>query len=500
METNGRGEHYDLVVIGAGGAGSTAAGEAVGRGARVALIERWKVGGTCLNVGCDPTKTMVTAAKVFHQTRHAARHGTVVGDVRLDWDAVMARVAGVIDTIRGGDGDRNVRASGIALYKGSARFVGPKTIEVAPAETRGSVGEVTTITADKVILATGAKERVPPVAGLAEVGFITNVEAVALPRQPRSLAIVGGGVIATEFAQLFARFGTEVTILGKADRLLPREDAELTGVLQGVLEREGVNILTGVRVKRAALVDGLKCLTGERADGTTVEFCRAEEILVAAGRSPVVAGLGLDAAGVAYDAVEGIQVDDQLRTTAPQIWAIGDCTNRFPFTHYADYHARIAEHNAMSALPPRQATERVVPWTTFTDPELARVGLTEQEAREAGYDVKCATVKMAELARPITSGETDGLVKLVADNATGRLLGGHALASHAGDMLAEVVLAMRYGLPAPAIAGSIHSYPTFGEAIFWAAFELAKPDVPTLDAARGTQAAFAATPSAAEVA
>lgn len=487
--------HYDLVVVGAGGAGSTAAGEAVNRGAKVAMVERWKVGGTCLNVGCDPTKTMVHAARVHHQTRHAARYGTAVEAVRLDWEAVVTRVAAVIDTIRGGDGDKNVRDSGIALYKGSARFRTPHELEISPSATENAVEEVVTVTADKVILATGAAERTPPVAGLAEVGYITNVEAVALPRLPRSLAIIGGGVIATEFAQIFRRFGVEVTMLGSADHLLPREDRELTAELRRVLEREGVDVQTGVRVTRAELVDGVTCLSGARADGEPVEFCQAEEILVAAGRAPVVADLNLEAAGVAYDPKDGIRVGDDLATTAPHIWAVGDCTNRFPFTHYADYQARVAEHNAMSSLPARRATERVVPWTTFTDPEFARVGLTEQEARDAGYDVKCATVKMAELARPITSGETDGMVKLVADNATGRILGGHALAAHAGDILAEVVLAMRHGLPATAIAETIHSYPTFGEAVFWAAYELAKPAEPSLSGARGTQAAFVPAPT-----
>jgi pyruvate/2-oxoglutarate dehydrogenase complex dihydrolipoamide dehydrogenase (E3) component len=472
------GAEYDLLVIGAGAAGSTAAGEAKGRGARVALVERWKVGGTCLNAGCDPTKTMVRSAEVLHLARQANRFGIEVEGARGDWPAVMARVAEVVDTIRGGDGDRNIRNAGIALYKSTARFRSAHEIEVA--------GEI--IRADKVIVAAGAEIVVPPIAGLRETGYITNVEAVALPELPRSLAIIGGGVIAVEFAQIFARFGVEVTIFSGRERILAREDEELTDALQAVLEREGMRIETGVRVQRVELADGGKRVTGER-NGETVA-CQAEEILLAAGRAPAVRGLNLETAGVAYDA-KGIVVDDELRTSAPGIWAIGDVVaGGYPFTHVADHQARIAEYNAMSGKPALRVDERAVPWAIFTDPELARVGLTEQEARDAGHDVKCATVPLRDLARALTAGETDGLVKLVSDRLTGRLLGGHILAAHAGEMLGEVALTMRLHLPVSVICDTMHAYPTLSEGVFWAAYELSKPDDPALDAVRGVQAAM----------
>lgn len=467
--------HFDLVVIGAGGAGSTAAGEAVARGAKVALIERWRVGGTCLNAGCDPTKTLVRSAEVLHLERQAARFGIVVPEAWADWPAVEQRVERVIDTIRGGDGDRNIRNTGIALFKERASFRSAHEIAL----------DGTVLHADKVIVATGAVTVPPPVAGLSDVGYLTNVEAVALPRLPRSLAIVGGGVTAVEFAQIFARFGVDVTILGARDHLLPREDPELTDALRTILEREGVRVETGVRVRRSYREGGLKVLAGERT-GATVE-ARAEEILVAAGRMPMVQGLNLEAAGVAYGA-DGIVVDDELRTTAPTIWAAGDVTGISPYTHVADYQARIAEFNAMSGMPPRRADYRAVPWATFTDPELARVGLTEAEARAAGEDVRTATVRMRDIARAITAGETDGMVKLVADRATGQILGGHILAAHAGDLLPEVALAMRMRLPVSAIAETVHAYPTRSEAVFWAAFELAKPEDAAMDAIRGVSA------------
>ncbi len=489
--TDGRADRFDLVVIGAGSAGSTAAGEAVARGAKVALIERWKVGGTCLNVGCDPTKTLVRSAEIRHLVRHAARFGTEVPAARTDWPAVVRRVERVVNTIRGGDGDANIRASGIVLRKGHARFRSPHEIVVTGVNGEGDA----LLHADRVIIATGAANVTPPIAGLAEAGFITNVEAIALPELPRSLAVIGAGVVGVEFAQLFARFGVEVTLFASRDRILPAEDDELTPLLQAVLEHEGVRVETGVRVRRLVSRQGpdgrRKLVVGERA-GTAVE-ARVDEVLVATGRRPVVAGLDLEAAGVAYGP-NGIPVDDTLRTNAPHIWAAGDVTGTYPYTHVADYQARIAEFNAMSGRPPRRADYRVVPRVIFTDPELARVGLTEHEARNAGYDVKSATVPMRNLARALTAGETDGAVKLVADQATGELLGGHVLAARGGELLAEVALAMRLRLPASAIADTIHAYPTLSEAVFWAAYELAEPNDPALGAAPGVSAPYGDVP------
>ena len=472
-------DRYDLVVIGAGGAGSTAAAEAIARGAKVALVERWKVGGTCLNVGCDPTKTQVRSAEIRHLARHAARFGIEVPEARTDWPTVIERVERVIDTIRGGDGDRNIRESGIALYKGHARFRSPHEIEV-------SKEEPAVLRAEKVIVATGAAQRLPPIAGLADAGFITNVEAVTLPVLPRSLAIIGAGPVGVEFAQIFARLGVEVSLFASRERILPAEDDDLTPVLEVVLEREGVRVETRARVRRVEAEDGpdgrTRRVTAER-NGDSVT-ARVEEILVATGRTPVADGLNLEAAGVEYGP-GGIVVDDMLRTTAPHVWAAGDVTGVAPFTHVADYQARIAEFNALSGRPPRHADYRVVPRVTFTDPELARVGLTEREARAAGHDVRCATVQVQDLARAITAGETDGLVKLVLDRATGLLLGGHVLAARGGELLGEIALAMRLGLPVSALSDTIHAYPTFSEGVFWAAYELAKPEDPALDAARG---------------
>jgi pyruvate/2-oxoglutarate dehydrogenase complex dihydrolipoamide dehydrogenase (E3) component len=467
---------YDLIVVGAGAAGSTAASEARGQGARVAMIEQWKVGGTCLNAGCDPTKALVRSAHALHETRTASRFGIEIDDVRLDWPRVIDRVERVIDTIRGGDGDRNIREAGIDLRKGHARLLSPKEVAVEGDVLRG----------EALILATGVRAFVPAIPGLREAGFITNVEAVTLPVLPRSLAIIGGGTIAMEFAQIFARFGVQVTVLGRNPRLLPLEEPELVEMLRGLLAHEGVRIETGVTLERVSSTGNRKRIVAHR-DGVRFEI-EADEILVAAGRTPQVEDLGLETAGVVHDAT-GIVADATLQTSAPGVWAAGDCVTGSPrFTSLADHQGRVAAHNALGGLPVRDAIETVVPTAVFTDPELGRVGLTEAAARQAGHAVRAETVPMRDLARAVITGETAGAVKLVADAATGRMLGGSVLAAGGGELLGEIALAVRLGLTCHAIADTLHAYPTFSEGVFWTAWELAKPEDAGHEATRGVEA------------
>jgi pyruvate/2-oxoglutarate dehydrogenase complex dihydrolipoamide dehydrogenase (E3) component len=467
---------YDLIVVGAGAAGSTAASEARDQGARVAMVEQWKVGGTCLNAGCDPTKALVRAAHALHETRTANRFGIEVEDVQVDWPRVIDRVERVIDTIRGGDGDRNIREAGIDLRKGHARLLSPTEVVVEGDVLRG----------EAVILATGVRAFVPALPGLREAGFITNVEAVTLPALPRSLAVIGGGTIAMEFAQIFARFGVQVTVLGRNPRLLPLEEPELVETLRGLLEQEGVRIETGVTLECVTSSDDRKRIVAHR-DGARFEI-ETDEILVAAGRTPQVEDLGLETAGVVYDAT-GIIADATLQTSAPGIWAAGDCVAVSPrFTSLADHQGRVAAHNALGGLPVRDAIETVVPTAVFTDPELGRVGLTEAAARQAGLAVRAETVPMRDLARAVITGETAGAVKLVADAVTGRMLGGSVLAVGGGELLGEIALAVRLGLTCHAIADTLHAYPTFSEGVFWTAWELAKPEDSGHEAARGVEA------------
>src|SRR5215207_863104 len=467
---------YDLIVVGAGAAGSTAAAEARVQGARVAMVEQWKVGGTCLNAGCDPTKALVRAAHALHETRTASRFGIAVQDIDVDWPRVIDRVDRVIDTIRGGDGDRNIREAGIDLRKGHARLLSPIEVAVEGDVLRG----------EAVILATGVRAFIPPIPGLRDVGFITNVEAVALPALPRSLAIIGGGTIAMEFAQIFARFGVEVTVLGRNPRLLPLEEPELVDILRELLVQEGVRIETGVTLECISATGGRKRIAADR-DGARFEV-ETDEILVAAGRTPQVDALGLETAGVVYDAT-GIVTDAALRTSAPGVWAAGDCVAGTPrFTSLADHQGRVVAHNALSRMLVRDAVETVVPTAVFTDPELGRVGLTEAAARQAGHTVRAETVPMRDLARAVITGETAGGVKLVADAATGRLLGGSVLAAGGGELLGEIALAVRLGLTCRAIADTLHAYPTFSEGVFWTAWELAKPEDAGHEATRGVEA------------
>ncbi|HEU5431198.1 MAG TPA: NAD(P)/FAD-dependent oxidoreductase, partial [Thermomicrobiales bacterium] len=303
---------------------------------------------------------------------------------------------------------------------------------------------------------------------------------------PRSLAIIGGGVVATEFAQIFGRLGVATTMLTRRERILPREEPELTEALQEILRREGIRIENGVQARRIERDGGLARIELER-DGAPVADCAAETILLATGRAPAVDDLGLDTAGVAYSAA-GVAVDATLRTTAPTIWAAGDViAGGYPFTHVADYQARIVADNALGRGRPREVDYAAVPWAIFTDPELARVGQTEAEARATGCDVRVARTRFRDIARGITAGETDGLVKLVADRVTGRLLGAHILGARGGELLGEAALVIRLRLPVGAIADTLHAYPTLSEGVFWTAFELAKPESPLMDAVRGVQ-------------
>lgn len=450
---------YDLIVIGGGAAGSTVAFDAVQRGVRVALVEEWKLGGTCLNAGCDPTKTLVRTAEVLHLARTADRFGLEASDPGVDWPSIRARVEEVIDTIRGGDGEANVRQAGIELYTDHARFVSEREVVVG-----GNI-----LYGDRFVIATGASTTIPEIQGIDEIGYITNLDVPHLDALPESLIIVGGGPVAVEFAQIFARLDVEVTMLAARDQILHKEEPDLATALAEILEAEGIRIETGARVSSACRERGRKILRWE--GGERPRSAAAEEVLIATGRQPNVESLGLDAAGIrASD--HGITVDTAMQTSVPTIWAVGDVTGIYPFTHVADYQARIAEHNAFTDGPIRRADYRVIPWTTFTDPELARVGLTEAEAVAGGYAVVTATVPFEELPRAITSDQRSGCVKLVVDRATHQILGGHILAAQAGELIAEVALAMRHRLPVSAISDAIHSYPTMSEAVFWTAYQI----------------------------
>jgi len=452
---------YDLLVIGAGAAGSTAASNAAQNGTRIALVERDSIGGTCLNYGCDPTKTLIHIAGMLYHARHADQFGLRISEASFEWASVIAWVHQAINRIRGGTSEeaaRELSQKGIDVLKGEAAFVSPHELSVAG----------TSVSAQRFIIATGSENIIPPIEGLNEVDYITNVQAVSLPRLPKRLAIVGGGAIGIEFAQLFHRFGVEVTVLEHGPALLDKEDRELADTLCSLLRGEGLRLETHVELRRVQRDPAGKCLT-IRCENHEEEQLVVDEILLAIGRRPALASLQLEKAGV-KTSKKGIDVDATLRTSVPHIWAAGDVTGDLQFTHVAYEQGKLAAQNAF-AQEPQAFENRVIPWVTYTDPALAHVGKTEEQLREDGVEYRAARMFFKDVERAVAEGKTDGLVKLLVDKQ-GKILGGHILAPAAGDLLAPIILAMQAGLPVATLASTIMPYPNMVEGVRWAADKL----------------------------
>jgi pyruvate/2-oxoglutarate dehydrogenase complex dihydrolipoamide dehydrogenase (E3) component len=449
---------YDLLVIGAGPAGSGAAWTAAEQGRRVALVERDKIGGTCLNYGCDPTKVLLHTAHLLYGARHADCYGLRIPSAEADWLEVRASVQQLLDQMRGGDDQqarKNLAKKGIDVLKGEAYFHSPREIVVGDQM----------VCAQQIIIASGSQAVVPDIKGLRDAGFITNKQAVNLPMLPRRLAILGGGSIAIQFAQMFHRFGVEVILLEQATTFLSKDDRELADMLCGLLSNEGIRMETEVELSSVRRDGAVKRLTF-RCRGRSEEALLVDEILVAVGYKPVLDTLNLAAAGVEVGE-DGVKVDQTLRTSISHIWAAGDVIGRYQFTHVAYDQGRLAAHNAFAAKP-RPFDERVIPWVIYTAPELAHVGKTEEQLREAGIAYHVGRKPMSEVERAVANRQTDGQVKLlVADD--GAILGGHILSAHAGELIAPVALAMRAGLSAEMLATTILPYLTMAEAVRWAA-------------------------------
>jgi pyruvate/2-oxoglutarate dehydrogenase complex dihydrolipoamide dehydrogenase (E3) component len=450
-------ERFDVLVIGGGGTGSEVAFR-LGHesGLRVGMAERDRLGGECNNYGCVPTKVMLRSAKIAALARDAERFGVHIPTVEIDFGAVMDRVRAVIEASSGEEAGP-FEDLGITVVKDEARLVGPHEIET----TDGS-----RIVADRIVLATGTKSQTPPIPGLEGAPFWTNREAIwSASAVPESLAIIGAGAIGVEFAQLYARFGTRVTVVEVAPRILPNEDEAAASALVPALEAEGIELRAGVTIRRASHDDrGWRLAIG---DGEAV---RADELLVAAGRTPNLDGHDLAAAGVTLDREGKPILDETLRTTSPDIWAAGDATGELLFTHVGSYEAGLVVDDILGR--PRTRDYRVVPRVTFCDPEVASVGLTESQAREAGHPVRTSVVSIAENERATIDGSGFGIVKLVADAVDGRLLGGHIVADGAGAMIHEVVAMMAGHVAAPTIGHAIHAYPTLSESVKAAAERL----------------------------
>ncbi len=444
---------YNLVVIGAGTAGLVTAAGAAGLGARVALIERNLMGGDCLNVGCVPSKCVIRSSRVAGQVRDAGRFGINVPDgVEVDFGAVMARMRELRARISVVDGAATFRdQKGVDVFLGQGRFTGPNTIQVGDSVLRFK----------KAVIATGARAAEIPIDGLSDAGYLTNENVFELTERPPRLIVIGGGPIGCEMAQTFQRLGSQVTLVDMAAHILSREDVDAAAIVQASFQRDGIDLVLSASIKSVRR-DGDERVVVVEAGGVEREL-RAEQILLGVGRAPNIEGLGLDDVGVKYDR-GGVRVDDNLRTTNPSIFAAGDVCMKYKFTHMADAAARIVIQNALF-FGRKKLSAVQVPWCTYTEPEIAHVGLYEHEAREKGVEIDTYVQQMADVDRAIADGEEEGFVKVHCRKGSDEILGATIVAGHAGDMISEITLAMVGKIGLGTIAGVIHPYPTQAEAI-----------------------------------
>lgn len=453
---------YDVLVIGGGTGGLVAATRCADYGLKTALVERDRLGGECLWTGCVPTKAMLYSAEVRHIMERADRYGLVPCVQPVDWARVVRAKDEVVARIAQHDSPEAIERAGVTVIKGNACFISPHQVDV----------DGRAIRAKHVVVATGSRQSEPKhIQGLTEVGYITHVEAVNLQNLPASIAIIGGGPVGVEFGQMFARLGSQVTLLERSELILSKEDPEVSAYLEGLLEREGIAIKHHCAEKQVSR-KGQKKLVKAQIDGGPAEL-EVDEVMLATGRAPNLEGLGIEAIGV-KTGPRGIEVDEQMRTSVPHIFACGDIAGKYLFTHMAEYQGTIVAHNIAFPNRPRHVDYRVLPWATFTDPEVAHVGLTEPQARQAGHDIVVDRDSFAGLDRAVTMRKTEGFVKIVADARTGEILGAHIIGPGAGNIIHEYVLAMKERVPLPAIADTIHIYPTLSEALKWAAAEYSK--------------------------
>jgi pyruvate/2-oxoglutarate dehydrogenase complex dihydrolipoamide dehydrogenase (E3) component len=444
---------YNLVVVGAGTAGLVAAAGAAGLGAKVALVERHLMGGDCLNYGCVPSKGIIRAGRAAAAVRDAGQFGVHVPEGwNVDFGAAMERMRRLRARISRHDSAARFRELGVDVFLGEGRFAGPDRVEVGDRTLRFS----------KAVVATGTRAAVLPIPGLDEVEYLTNETVFSLTERPERLGIIGAGPIGAELAQTFARLGSEVFLVEAAHGILPREEPDAAEIVRRALQRDGVHLLCcGRETKVRKDGDHIRLYLeshGERYDESV------DKLLVAVGRAPNVEGLNLEAAGVAYDVKAGIEVDDRLRTTNPRIFAAGDVCSQYKFTHAADFMARIVIRNALF-LGRAKAGSLVIPWCTYTEPELAHVGLTPREADEQGNPIDTYTQPLDEVDRAILDGQTEGFARVHVAKGTDRIVGATIVAANAGDMIAEIALAMTHGLGLKKLGDTIHPYPTQAEAL-----------------------------------
>jgi len=447
---------YNLVVIGAGSAGLVSAYIGAATRARVALVERDKMGGDCLNTGCVPSKALIRAAALRSDIARSAEFG-IQASAHVDFAQVMERVERTVTAVEPHDSAQRYTALGVECIRGNARLTSPWTVQVDTAS------GPRTLNTRAIVIATGAQPFVPPIPGVQQIGYLTSETLWELRQLPRRLLVLGGGPIGSELAQAFARLGSQVTQVEMLPRILAREDPEVSAIVAERFGREGIRVLTGHTARQFLSEAGTKVLVAEHQGAQVrIEF---DQVLVAVGRAPRTDGLGLEALGIATQRGGTIQTDPFLRTAYPNITVCGDVAGPYQFTHTAAHQAWYAAVNALfGRFRSFRADYRVIPWSTFVDPEVARVGLNEQEARERGVPFEVTVYPMADLDRAIADGATAGFVKVLTRPASDRILGVTIVGAHAGDLLAEYVLAMKQNIGLNRILGTIHVYPTLAEA------------------------------------
>jgi pyruvate/2-oxoglutarate dehydrogenase complex dihydrolipoamide dehydrogenase (E3) component len=451
-------ERLDAIIIGTGQAGKPLAGALARAGWKTAIIEKGRVGGTCLITGCTPTKTMVASARVAHLTRRAGEYGVNVGETRVDMAAVRHRKREMVDSFSEGAERGLRRHDGLELIFGEARFIGSRELEVRLKE-----GGTRRLTAEKIFINAGARPSVPPIPGLDAVAHLDSTSIMELGDVPDHLIVLGGGFIGLEFAQMFRRFGADVSILERAPHIAGREDEDVAAAITRIIRDDGIAIHTSAEVVRVDSADG---------GGVAVHFSiagreytlRGSHLLVAAGRTPNTDTLDLGAGGIETDERGYIRVDDRLETCVPGVYALGDIAGSAPFTHVAYDDYRVVRVNLLEGGC-RTTRDRTTPYTVFIDPQLGRIGLSEREAREQGRDVRVAKLPMTRVSRAIEMGETRGFIKALVDAETDRILGAAVLGVEGGEVMSVLQVAMMGDLPYTAIRDGIFAHPTLAESL-----------------------------------
>ena len=443
---------YNLVVIGAGTAGLVTAAGAAGLGAKVALIERGLMGGDCLNVGCVPSKALISAARQAAAIRDAGHYGIQSNSPNVDFAEVMQRMRRLRASISPHDSAKRFSELGIDVFFGQGTFTSSNTVVVGDQ----------TLQFKKAVIATGARTAELPIPGLKDAGYLTNETLFSLTELPKRLIVIGGGPIGCEMAQCFARFGSRVTLIEQSSHILAREEVDASMIVQNAMQKDGVDIVFGAKVIRVEKNGSDKVVV--ISQNGRESMISGDQILVGIGRTPNLDGLGLEAVGVASHPQHGVEVDDRLRTSNNNIYAAGDVCSKYKFTHSADFLARIVIQNSLF-LGRAKASKLIIPWCTYTSPEVAHVGIYPKEAAEQGIQLSTFTQPLSGVDRAILDGEVEGFVRVYCKKGSDQIIGATIVAAHAGDMISEIVMAMKHRIGLGKIASVIHPYPTQAEAV-----------------------------------